>query len=388
MKIWLRMALILNIIFLFPSRVTSDHSMHSFKIERHKVLSQFGKVLPASYILYPVLSGSGRIFRQPIFAVDGATLRLHFKIDKPAQNTAWRVAIMDATGRRVWDYTETSGEQDFWSDEIPTPSATVEIYSDEPNSKLNLRIDRLAVYAEPSEPDAIHGRNDLVEVVRVGGNIEYDWARAVARLRFISDDDDKQYYCTGFLISPDLFITNNHCIRNKSEMRSALVDFDYKFKGRLPNTYRFKEFIITDPDLDFSILRMDRVFPESERKALKLYASDIVVERADLIIIQHPGGKVQHLSKVGCLVQDALTNGLTASLTDFGHQCDTLGGSSGSPVLNPLNGQVYGLHHLGFDPEDTQRNRIRLINRAVHMKKIIELIRERRPDLIQELPRS
>ena len=34
--------------------------------------------------------------------------------------------------------------------------------------------------------------------------------------------------------------------------------------------------------------------------------------------------------------------------TDFGHFCDTLGGSSGSPILDWSSGLVVGLHHFGF----------------------------------------
>ena len=34
--------------------------------------------------------------------------------------------------------------------------------------------------------------------------------------------------------------------------------------------------------------------------------------------------------------------------SDFGHKCDTLGGSSGSPVMDWTTGLVVGLHHFGF----------------------------------------
>jgi V8-like Glu-specific endopeptidase len=54
-------------------------------------------------------------------------------------------------------------------------------------------------------------------------------------------------------------------------------------------------------------------------------------------------------------------------LTDFGHSCDTIQGSSGSPVLDS-NHRVVGLHHWGFDdygPDAWKRT-----NRAVRMAEI------------------
>ncbi len=66
---------------------------------------------------------------------------------------------------------------------------------------------------------------------------------------------------------------------------------------------------------------------------------------------------------------------MTPDKTDFEHRCDTLGGSSGSPVLDRASLNVVGLHHLGFLEGDTP------VNRAVLIADVLAKIRTQFPDL-------
>jgi V8-like Glu-specific endopeptidase len=82
-------------------------------------------------------------------------------------------------------------------------------------------------------------------------------------------------------------------------------------------------------------------------------------------MVQHPAGEPKQVSRKGCFVSALSAQGVSEK-TDFGHKCDTLGGSSGSPVLNEQFA-VVGLHHFGFEGADPWRDQ----NRAVS----IDLIR-------------
>ena len=59
--------------------------------------------------------------------------------------------------------------------------------------------------------------------------------------------------------------------------------------------------------------------------------------------------------------------GVDNLLNDFGHVCDTLGGSSGSPVVESTDGAVVGLHHWRW-PDGAKLPE----NQAVHIALILK----------------
>ena len=72
------------------------------------------------------------------------------------------------------------------------------------------------------------------------------------------------------------------------------------------------------------------------------------------------------MTREDCFVVKLPADG-RAKDTDFSHLCDTMGGSSGSPVLSRRSLEVIGLHHLGIDLADKDW---RHQNRAVRMELI------------------
>jgi hypothetical protein len=105
-----------------------------------------------------------------------------------------------------------------------------------------------------------------------------------------------------------------------------------------------------------------------------------VAEGQALVIIEHPAGEHKQASIDDCKVRTASRPGVTARLTDFGHLCDTLGGSSGSPVLDRQTGRVVGLHHLGFLSNDPNP-----VNQAVHMGLVLEDLQRKAPGARSEI---
>jgi hypothetical protein len=252
--------------------------------------------------------------------------------------------------------------------------ATVIIISDEANSPLRLTVDRVAVSTPMFKPQSLTPPDSRAPILSQPAGIK-EMGKSVARLRFVGDDGIG-YVCTGFLISGDLLMTNHHCPQSESEWRSTLVDFDYDSASAAPVVSAFKELIVADQRLDFAIFRL---VANPGRQPLPLDTT-APPESKPLLIIEHPGGEPKQVSIIDCRVQGAQVSGVSADLTDFGHLCDTLGGSSGSPVMDLATSRVIGLHHLGFNDRSPQ-----LINRAVNIREILDYIRANRPEILPQL---
>jgi V8-like Glu-specific endopeptidase len=177
-------------------------------------------------------------------------------------------------------------------------------------------------------------------------------------------------------VSSRLLLTNQHCISSADEMRSALVDFNYDSDTASVNTITCTEIVAVDEDLDYSLLRLASSPSATPMKLTSEYVSDT----QSLLIIQHPGGDPKQVSIVECKVLKASVPGVSGQTTDFGHYCDTLGGSSGSPVQNIATGMVVGLHHLGIPENSTT-----LTNQAIKMALILKSLTQKSPAVLGEI---
>jgi V8-like Glu-specific endopeptidase len=189
-------------------------------------------------------------------------------------------------------------------------------------------------------------------------------APSVARLRIMTDAG--QAFCTGFLVGDGLLLTNEHCVRTAEEAASLLVDFRYDSANAKPKVARGATLLRTSAALDYSLLRLSNPV-ETTLGRLHLETAAPARERQELVIIQHPGGEPKQVSLEGCLVAGLQREGASPQKTDFGHECDTLGGSSGSPVLDRATGRVVGLHHFGF-----REGLDEPVNQAVEIGRILE----------------
>lgn len=346
-------------------------------IERDKVLASYGKVVwKTAPLSIAVGKGVGLVGRQDVTQSNTQSMRLHFKVLASTQEPTWALSVTDLAGREVWTYSPASrSESEFWSGEVPGNLATVSVFSTAEENPLQLIVDGVAVTQTPVKPQAITPPDDREPITTQSGETR-NLGKAVARIRFVGDDGNL-YVCTGFLISPDLFMTNHHCAQSDSEWRSTLVDFDFDTAATIPKTTRFKEFVLSDRGLDFAIFRL--AVKPTNRSPLALSRA-VPVANQPLLIIEHPGGESKQVSKINCRVSGVPLAGVTGNLTDFGHLCDTLGGSSGSEMLDPATKRVIGLHHLGFGASDPNP-----VNRAVLMSQIIDFIGKNRPDIKAEL---
>lgn len=171
---------------------------------------------------------------------------------------------------------------------------------------------------------------------------------------------------TGFLVGPDLILTNYHVFKSKDVLPSAVIRFDYHAdadgvvtQGRV---FEFKpDFYIGSPDteLDFALVKV-KGEPLAERKmqpedvglgylellrrgrhrGYLLVSPSLIVEHERVNIVQHPNGNPQKV----VLTQNYVLNNMSADRVHY--LADTLPGSSGSPVLNN-HWEVIALHHSG-----------------------------------------
>ena len=371
----IKLSAVLSLLIGFLTIRPCIQAQEPLRIERDKVFASYGVVVPKSIALFPIERQIGKVFEQVISQQGTTLLRLHFQVQSAPQTPSWAVRVLDTTRAELWSYSSASSSAaDFWSTELPRDRVIVEIYSVQVNSPLKLAIDRFAVSAPPITPKSITPPDQRVDIESQSAEIR-QWGRSVARLRFIGDDG-RQYLCTGFLVSSDLLLTNHHCIKSDSEMRSALVDFDYDSSGAPPTTLQLRELVAKDRDLDFALLRLAE---SPSRQALSLDPTEPDQDQG-LLVIQHPAGLPKQVSILDCRVNGTQVSGLSSRTTDFGHLCDTLGGSSGSPVQTTASGKVIGLHHLGF-----RSGSDKLFNQAVKIGLIVQFLRDNNPAVLGEL---
>jgi hypothetical protein len=345
----------------------------AFDVRREVLLPRDMKTEPIQPIRSSAAGGPGLVWstRVPRTVAWGPTIRVHINVVRPEPASPWRVVVKDATGRETErvDGAALAAAKDWWSGEVPTPTATIELWVDGTPPQAEIEIDQYAFGVTPAIPQAIVGVNDMKDITSaaVPARVK-NQASPVARLRFMVPDGEA--VCTGFLVGPDLLMTNEHCINNDDQARTALVEFGYDSEAAQTRRYRVLKVEAADFGLDYSLLRLSG--DASQHRRLFLEAS-AAANRARLYVIQHPGGLPKKAAfPPNCGVDGAERAGRDATNTDFGHICDTLGGSSGSPVLDWTTGRVVGLHHLGFRAGIDEP-----VNQAVHIRDILAHLKGR-----------
>lgn len=194
--------------------------------------------------------------------------------------------------------------------------------------------------------ERLMGSNDLIDIAFLErGAIA---ARGVGRIT--AETAQGTQFGTGFLVSPNLLLTNNHVLASAGDAARSYVEFDYQ-EGldRLPLTPQAfaldpDRFLVTDAALDFTLVAVRQRSAAGEDLTafgfLPLIEQEGKVILGELVnIIQHPDGEPKQLAIRENRLVDLLDNFLHYST-------DTSAGSSGAPVFND-QWEVIGLHHSG-----------------------------------------
>ncbi|TQV88081.1 PKD domain-containing protein [Aliikangiella coralliicola] len=183
---------------------------------------------------------------------------------------------------------------------------------------------------------------------------EFERSRPVARLLINGSG-----LCTAWRVgSGNHMFTNNHCVESQSELSNTEVWFNYQNTSCGGSTLEPTTIVTgdnlfkTDYTLDYTLFSVTNFSSISSFGYFGLDVRDATAQEL-MYIPQHGSGNPKELSiesdeNTGglCRVDSPFANGRGTN-TDMGYMCDTIGGSSGSPVLASSSNKVIALHHFG-----------------------------------------
>ena len=198
----------------------------------------------------------------------------------------------------------------------------------------------------PEIAEKIFGESTLRPIAFLARGLEVSRSVAYVSVR----DGTQRWSGTGFMIAPNLVMTNHHVVSEAKQLPGVLLRFNYQenFKGEAQPTREYPAVpagvFHANKDLDYAILEVQDE-PGREWGWLPLRPRD-VKQGERINIIQHPNGQPKQISMQNNLVEFVGGNVIQ-------YVTSTNPGSSGSPVLNDA-WQVVGLHHAGGSlPEPT-----------------------------------
>lgn len=166
--------------------------------------------------------------------------------------------------------------------------------------------------------------------------------------------------CTAWMVAPDIAMTNYHCVPGFSgRVQKAILLMGYLRENSDAGTKAFEvnvQPLESNDKLDYALLRTSGV-PGKEFGVISL-AIRPAQENEEIFIIQHPAGRPKKLARRNCRITAAENKD-----KQLMHICDTLGGSSGSPVFSDNDYSVIGLHNAGIEKK---------VNFAVSLRAIAE----------------
>ncbi|MBB3753779.1 endonuclease G [Mycolicibacterium sp. BK634] len=230
--------------------------------------------------------------------------------------------------------------------------------------------------------------------------LERAWVSAKAVARVV--DGRRRPLGTGVMVSPRLFMTNNHVIADEQGAATASVQFDYQLglddianqvtEFRLDPTSFF--WTSAETELDCSLIAIgqritgERPLSHFGWTALSS-AGDKHAEGDHVTVIEHPDGDYKQIA-----LRENRVRGRGKHEITLYYSADTLGGSSGSPVFND-DFVMVALHHAGGPrnddllendqpvPEDCNEG-IRVSAIVKELRKVLDRSTEAPRDLLAE----
>jgi hypothetical protein len=236
-----------------------------------------------------------------------------------------------------------------WTPLLLGSTVRIELVRRLPSStEIRVAVDAVASHVPPTKPTLNIVRHfDLedIDYIRLNQPEIFAASRPVAKIAFVSSKGPA--VCTGFMVSADRMLTNHHCISKDEVCASADLIFGFDSSRDIVGKEMQRCIRVVDKDelLDASLIQVAGS-PGDRWGFLDLGVGEATLNEP-AVVVQHPAGFHKFVSRKDCVVSTMPANGLATS-SDFGHSCDTMEGSSGSPVLRRADLKVIGLHHWGF----------------------------------------
>ncbi|MCP5007240.1 MAG: trypsin-like peptidase domain-containing protein [Planctomycetes bacterium] len=196
-------------------------------------------------------------------------------------------------------------------------------------------------------------------------------------------------WATGFMISPSLFLTNNHVIPNEAFAKKIRMQFNYQLgpDGGERETESFfplsDNIFHTNAALDYTLIRLrpklpaigdgDPVVAGARWGFIPVNDNPVFREKQHFNIIQHPDGRHKEVALQNNEIDKLFQNTVL-------YKADTEPGSSGSPVFNNL-WQLVALHHAGGERDEDGKW---LSNEGIRIDRIVEDLRQHFADASNE----
>lgn len=315
---------------------------------------------------------------QQVVAYPGAAfIKVHFQEMKLLPGDYVTVASLNGDERYTYPNESpftTDDEPGFWAMSVTGDTAVITLHreNDQPLSSnleaaLGLVIDKFTRgYPAAEIEDRIRAAESTcgnlerqdVACYESSNPTEFNTAGAVARMLL----NNGTSLCTGWRVgSADHMMTNEHCITDQAGVDAAEAWFNYQRAicgGAEPDPAAITKvtgntLLVDNFDLDFALFTINSAATVAGFGFLELDVRTPVLGE-EIYIPQHGSGNPkefgieddQNTDTSLCRIDVATTTGRIAG-SDTGYFCDTIGGSSGSPVLARSSHKVIALHHFG-----------------------------------------
>lgn len=210
-----------------------------------------------------------------------------------------------------------------------------------------------------SSTNQIIGSNNLQVVESVKGTAMYTKSRAVAFAILGSSG------CTATRVAKDLFLTNHHCWNGSM---CANTTFTMGYERDLPKsqqkTFACSQVVSVSKELDYALYRVRYTTTDRASDTYPIATlSRVPKERGmQLFVTGFPAG--YSYKRIDASVNCKLKELAGDRYENFvAHSCDTVEGSSGSPVFDRATGDVVALHwgHMS-DRENRATDIVKVLN--------------------------